>query len=128
MGHRRELHQFLDEIARAGIEYGTFTVLCAATSGHDTAIVLYRWHGSSRVYGRIYTWADLVSIFNDENASALDYASDRIVHDFESPPGSGREIQFEWTQSLGMSSKDVRWCDVANDYTGLRPVVYMVCE
>ncbi|WP_440312485.1 hypothetical protein [Leucobacter chromiireducens] len=124
MSNLDRLHRFLDEIVRSGIEFRNYEVVCAATSGDDTAIVLYTWHKSKRVYGRIYRWPDLVAIFDDEACAPEEYASEVIIHDFDSPPGQGQQILYDWTRSLGRAPGDVRWCDAIEDYAGLDPVLY----
>lgn len=124
MSPRRQIQLFLDEIIRDGAESGNYSVVTTAISGDDIAVLLYHWGATGLIYGRIYRWIDLISIFDGVMASAESIASDVAVHDFDSPPGMGKKIGYEWTTHLGVPAGDVRWCDVSDDFSQIAPVVY----
>lgn len=124
---REWLQRFIDEIVSEGIEYENFSVLRAAFSEPDVAILVYSWHGDEDVlYGQIYRTEDIHQIYNDDQIAPEVYASDLVVHDFDSPNGPGTVRNFAWERKLDLGTRAVHWHYLSADYSDLSPELHYV--
>lgn len=124
---REWLQRFMDEIVSEGIEYENFSVLRAAFSEPDVAILVYSWHGDEDVlYGQIYRTEDIHQIYNDDQIAPEVYASDLVVHDFDSPNGPGTVRNFAWERKLDLGTRAVHWHYLSADYSDLSPELHYV--
>jgi hypothetical protein len=117
------LRRFIEAIVEEGAEHGRYTVVRAALSAPDTALIVYRWGAPDMLFGRIYRQQDLYEIFSDDATTAEEYAQEVVTHDFEPPPGAGIILGLAWEASLGVGGQPVHWCDVTGDLMSLHPTL-----
>lgn len=122
------LQAFIGAIIEAGAECGEYTVVRAALSEPDTAIIVYEWMSREPLFGRVYSAQALYAIFSDEATAPGDYAGDVITHDFGPQPGAGRVLNLDWEAHLGLAGRPVHWGDVQGDVAALNPVLIYACR